>query len=186
MQQDYVLNVMSIDRPGIVAGVSAALLAQNGNIESCSQTVLNGFFTLIMTFRMPEVWEVSQLESTILQSPGLENCQIIIRQITDPPQVSADKHQNIFVVTAFGPDQNGIIARFSSYLAGKEINIIDLYGDLTPEGHFVLISQVEVDTSLDIQNLQFDLAELGEELGFTVRVQHNNIFVATNRLRLDR
>ncbi|MBO7708752.1 MAG: hypothetical protein J6S42_08760, partial [Thermoguttaceae bacterium] len=80
----------------------------------------------------------------------------------------------------------GIVSAFSRYLAEKDVNIIDLYGNRTGKEEFLLISQVEVDARHDIQNLQLDLEGIGSELGFTVKLQHNNIFVATNRLRLER
>ena len=38
---------------------------------------------------------------------------------------------------------------------------------------------------LDLQNIQYDLEAMGEQVGFTVRIQHNNVFVATNHIRLD-
>ena len=88
-----------------------------------------------------------------------------------------------FVITAFGKDQPGIVRRFSQYLAGKDINIVDLYGDRRGE-EFVLIGQLEVPTRWDIRMLQADLEQMGEELGFAVKLQHENIFVATNQLRL--
>ena len=81
------------------------------------------------------------------------------------------------------PDQPGIVRRFSQYLAGKDINIVDLYGDRTGDD-FVLISQVEVPSHWDIRLMQADLEQMGQELGFTVKLQHENIFVATNQLRL--
>jgi predicted amino acid-binding ACT domain protein len=90
-----------------------------------------------------------------------------------------------FVITAFGKDQPGIVRRFSQYLAGKDINIVDLYGDRSGE-EFVLIGQVEIPAHWDIRMLQADLEEMGKELGFTVKLQHENIFVATNQLRLTR
>ncbi|MDO5567008.1 MAG: ACT domain-containing protein [Planctomycetia bacterium] len=185
MQHGYVLNVMSLDRPGIVAGVSAAISELDGNIKSCSQTVLNGYFTLIMTFSLPKKWKITELEETILKTEGLKDCQAMIRTMESDASRQADQAQNIFVITAFGKDRKSIVARFSEFFAEKDINIIDLYGDLTPEGEFVLISQIEVDPSHDIRNLQLDLEEMGHELGFTVKLQHNNIFVATNRIRLD-
>jgi predicted amino acid-binding ACT domain protein len=87
------------------------------------------------------------------------------------------------VITAFGHDQPGIVRQFSQYLAGKDINIVDLYGD-RKGGDFVLVGQVEVPTNWDIRMLQADLEQMGEELGFTVKLQHENVFVATNQLRL--
>src|SRR5512134_3877781 len=50
----YVLDVMSDDHPGIVAAVTAAVESLGGNIDSCSQTVLGGYFTLIMIVSVPE------------------------------------------------------------------------------------------------------------------------------------
>lgn len=186
MKHGYVLNVMSNDRPGIVAGVSAAIASLDGNIESCSQTVLNGYFTLIMTFSLPKTWKIDALRETILRSKGLDDCQAMIQPMSEISPPAETNQQDVFVITASGPDCKSIVASFSSYLAGKEINILDLYGDITPDGDFVLISQVAVQKNLDIQKLQFDLEELGQDLGFTVRLQHNNIFVATNQLRLYR
>ena len=87
-----------------------------------------------------------------------------------------------FVVTAFGKDKPGIIRRFTQYLAGKDINIIDLYGDKTGD-EFVLITQVELPTHWSVSMIQADLEEMGREEGFTVRFQHENVFVATNQLR---
>ena len=49
----YVLSVMSPDRPGIVAGVSSVVDRLGGNILSCSQTVLDGYFTFIMVVELP-------------------------------------------------------------------------------------------------------------------------------------
>jgi glycine cleavage system transcriptional repressor len=88
-----------------------------------------------------------------------------------------------FVITAFGHDQPGIVRRFSEYLAGKDINIVDLYGDRNGDD-FVLIGQLEVPACWDIRLLQADLEQMGQELGFTVRLQHENVFVATNELRM--
>jgi predicted amino acid-binding ACT domain protein len=98
-----------------------------------------------------------------------------------PDQADAER----FVVTAFGTDKPGIVLRFSRYLAGKDINIIDLYGDRKGD-EFVLIGQVEVPDQSNLALLQADLEEMGTDEGFAVRIQHENIFVATNQLRLTR
>ena len=57
----YVLNVMSDDHPGIVAAVSDAVESLGGNIDSCSQTVLGGYFTLIMIVSVPEPIDPEQI-----------------------------------------------------------------------------------------------------------------------------
>lgn len=182
----YVLNVMSDDHPGIVAAVSNAVEALGGNIDSCSQTVLGGYFTLIMIASLPEEIEADDLAGRIRESESLGGeYQVVARKglvgQTEMPQETTER----FVITAFGKDQPGIVRRFSQYLAGKDINIVDLYGD-RKEDEFVLIGQLELSKQWDIRMLQTDLEQMGEELGFTVKLQHENIFVATNQLRLTR
>jgi predicted amino acid-binding ACT domain protein len=180
----YVLDVMSDDHPGIVAAVSSAVESLGGNIDSCSQTVLGGFFTLIMIVSLPEPIDSEQLAERVrkAESSGAPYQVLVrpaqIRALADP-QASVDR----FVITAFGKDQPGIVRRFSQYLAGKDINIVDLYGDRNGDD-FVLIGQLEVPACWDIRLLQADLEQMGQELGFTVKLQHENVFVATNELRM--
>lgn len=180
----YVLNVMSDDHPGIVAGLSEGIARLGGNIESCSQTVLSGYFTLIMTLSFDRPWEPDALVADILTERGLEDCQIFARRMTQPIGERAVSDADVFVLTAFGEDRREIVLSFSRYLADKGVNIIDLYGERHGENEFVLIGQVEVDPRDDIRGLLLDLEEIGNDFGFTVKLQHKNIFVATNQLRL--
>jgi predicted amino acid-binding ACT domain protein len=179
----YVLDVMSDDHPGIVAAVSNAVESLAGNIDSCSQTVLGGYFTLIMIVSLPEPIEPEALAEKIRRAESLgAGYQVMARRA-----LPGDRHPSgecdRFVITAFGKDQPGIVRRFSQYLAGKDVNITDLYGDRSGE-EFVLIGQLEVPNRWDIRMLQADLEQMGQDLGFTVKLQHENVFVATNQLRL--
>jgi predicted amino acid-binding ACT domain protein len=180
----YVLNVMSDDHPGIVAAVSNAVESLGGNIDSCSQTVLGGYFTLIMIISLPEPIDPDALSGRVHEYEiGGSRFQVMVRPALPAEKLAAKPACDRFVITAFGHDQPGIVRQFSQYLAGKDINIVDLYGD-RKGGDFVLVGQVEVPTNWDIRMLQADLEQMGEELGFTVKLQHENVFVATNQLRL--
>ena len=180
----YVLDVMSDDHPGIVAAVTTAVESLGGNIDACSQTVLGGYFTLIMIVSAPDPVEPAMLAERVRQS-GMSGSpfQVLARRVVRPEAQEPPEKCDRFVITAFGKDQPGIVRRFSQYLAGRDINIVDLYGDRTGE-EFVLIGQLEVPDRWDIRMLQTDLEQMGEELGFTVKLQHENVFVATNQLRL--
>ncbi|MGA2620700.1 MAG: ACT domain-containing protein [Thermoguttaceae bacterium] len=180
----YVLNVMSDDHPGIVAAVSNAVESLGGNIDACSQTVLGGYFTLIMIVSVPEAIEAEALAERVrgADSAG-EPYQVLVRPTLPAAAAAAKAPADRFVVSAFGTDQPGIVRRFSQYLAGKDVNIVDLYGDRSGND-FVLIGQVEVPARWDIRMMQADLEQMGQELGFTVKLQHENVFVATNQLRL--
>lgn len=175
----YVLNVMSGDHPGIVASVSDEICSRGGNIDAISQTVLEGYFTLIMIVSFPQDIDPDGLSAAI--ESHNESFQVTARpyRVQKPPADETDT----FVITAFGEDREGIVQKFSHYLSGKDVNIIDLYGDLKGK-EFVLIGQVQVPRRWDINHLQADLEEMGRESGYTVKLQHENIFVATNQLRM--
>jgi glycine cleavage system transcriptional repressor len=182
----YVLNVLSNDHPGIVAAVGNAVEGMGGNIDSCSQTVLGGYFTLIMIVSFPRPIDGEKLSAQVRGTDaGLAGFQVMVRPFLPPPGEAAPELKERFVITAFGRDKPGIVMRFSQYLAGKDINIVDLYGS-RQEKDFVLISEVDVPARWEIAMLQGDLEQMGKEEGFTVRLQHENVFVATNQLRLRR
>ncbi|MBM3858853.1 MAG: hypothetical protein FJ395_04300 [Verrucomicrobia bacterium] len=180
----YVLNAMADDRPGIIAAVSGVIVALGGNIDACSQTVLGGYFTQILVVSFPQAVAADELVARVQKAaPPGGALQVAARPYAPLAVPGGHGPAERFVITALGKDKPGIIHRFSQYLAGKDINVVDLYWDCAGED-FVLTAQVEIPKRWEIGMLQADLDEIGHEDGFNVRVQHENIFVATNQLRL--
>ncbi len=179
----YVLNVMADDRPGIVACVSGVIFHAGGNIDACSQTVMGGYFTQLMVVSFPSEMDVNELAEKAAGSPSRGDRLHVMMSPYRASGGGVAGGVERFVVTAFGKDRPGIIHRFSQYLAGKDINIVDLFWDGSGRD-FVLVTQVELPVRLDMGMLQADLEEMGREEGFNVRLQHENVFIATNQLRL--
>lgn len=182
----YVLNIMSDDHPGIIAAVSSAVEALGGNIESCSQTVLGGYFTLIMIATLSKDMQPADLQKHVMKHT--ENaCRIDVSVRRTTQELQAESKSDRFVLTAFGPDVPGVVCRFSEYLADHEMNILDMYGcrqaNVEGEVQFLLTAQVEIPSKWNLALLQCDLKNIGAELNFTVVLQHENIFTATNRVR---
>lgn len=179
-----VLNVMADDRPGIIAAVSGVITNLGGNIDACSQTVLGGYFTQILVVSFPKTVAPDDLTGRVQKAaPPGGALQVAARPYVAPAATAKRDPSERFVITALGKDNPGIIHRFSQYLAGKDINIVDLYWDCAGED-FVLTAQVEIPKRWETALLQADLDEMGREEGFNARVQHENVFVATNQLRL--
>lgn len=176
---------MAEDRPGIVSAVSGAVADLAGNIEAVSQTVLTGYFTLIMLVDMPAGVTGEQLRCRVQASGGDHAFMVLVRLVTPCAPAVVPQGSENFIITVMGEDRPGTVFRFASYLAEKGVNITDLYGD-RQQNRFVLVSQIQVPPQWDIGMLQADLEHIGQELGFTVRMQQENLFVATNELRLRR
>jgi len=183
-QHPCVVNVMADDRPGIVAAVSGVIVALGGNIDACSQTVLGGYFTQILVVSFPQTVAAQDLVARIQKgAPPGGALQVAACPYVAPAAPVGHVPTERFVITALGKDKPGVIHRFSQYLAGKDINVVDLYWDCAGED-FVLTAQVEIPKRWEIGMLKADLDEIGHEESFNVRIQHENIFVATNQLRL--
>jgi len=177
----YVLNVMADDHPGIVAAVTRAVGQRGGNIDACSQTVVEGYFTLIMVVSFAQPVAPEALAADVRGEPA-RGFQVLARAFAPAPARPAAPAGR-FVLAASGKDKPGIVRRFSEYLAGKDINIIDFYAHREGDD-FLLIGQLEIPAALDVGLLQVALEQVAKEEGFTARLQHENIFVATNQLRL--
>jgi glycine cleavage system transcriptional repressor len=179
----YIISITAQDRPGIVAGVSEAVLALKGNIEAASQTVHQGYFAMILLCTFSEGVTKEDVISWINAQAG-SDLHVFAILYQEPPRQPDSPIQH-FIVTARGPDKPGILHALSSYLASKNINIDDLYA-CVEGGDFVVICQVSVPAALDVYMLQTDLEAAGESLGLSLNMQHENIFTATNELRFGR
>ena len=62
----YIISVTAADRVGIVYSVTGALLDLGGNILELSQTVMRGYFTIILEVEFPVPHSARQLADTIL------------------------------------------------------------------------------------------------------------------------
>jgi glycine cleavage system transcriptional repressor len=175
----YILTVTAQDRPGIVAAVSGALLEMQGNIEAASQTVHQGYFTMILLCQFPDPPVCEAIVELIHRKAGADlhvyftpyRCEGIV-----PPTPAQS-----YIITLIGPDRPGILHNLAGYLASRRINIDDLYS-CVKDGDFIVICQVSVPAALDIRMLQADLESAGQANNFTAHVQHENIFVSINEL----
>lgn len=86
------------------------------------------------------------------------------------------------VITVIGKDKVGIIAAISNILANCNVNILDI-SQTTMQDVFTMVMLV------DITNLCIDFAELseqldkkGQEIGLSVRIQHEEIFNSMHRI----
>lgn len=85
------------------------------------------------------------------------------------------------IVTVLGKDKVGIIARVSGELAKLGVNVEDISQTIMQD-YFVMIMMVEVPSGEKIADIALRLDELGNEIGVSVRIQHEDIFNAMHRI----
>lgn len=179
--QEYIITVMARDRIGIVRDVSAALAEIGGNITHVSQTVMRGYFTLILSVEVPPERTQLEIRQAVERSGAVGELEVNVRPYVEVP-ASDNSGAERFTLSMQGPDSPGLIARATSYLAERGINIEDVYAYIHDHKALIL-AQVSVSPGVDIEELQTGLADLLSGSGIVAHLQHENIFRATGEVR---
>ena len=86
------------------------------------------------------------------------------------------------VVTVIGKDKPGIIAKVSAMLAENAVNIEDISQTIL-SGNFTMLMYTDISKSaLPLAALGDALKTLGEKIGVSIHVQHEDIFNAMHKI----
>ena len=85
------------------------------------------------------------------------------------------------ILTTVGQDKTGIIAGVSSFLAEKDINILDLSQTIM-NGYFTMMMVVDVSDEADFSALSTALKELGKKLGVEINIRNEKMYAAMHEL----
>lgn len=177
----FIITVMGRDRLGVIADVTRGVLALEGHIHELSQTVLQGFFTVIFDADFPASVAAEEIQQAIARQGKPEEFCIGVQEKPLDLRWALPPSFGRFILTAQGPSHPDLIYRIASYLSDKGINIEDFYAQ--PQGEqTALILQVYIPDIWDIQQLQLELEELGGEIGVRFHLQHENIFRVTSEI----
>ncbi len=86
------------------------------------------------------------------------------------------------VITVIGDDKVGIIGKVATELSNNNINIVDISQTILQD-YFTMIMIVEFsEDDIDLKSLINNLNNLGEEVGVSIKVQHEEIFDAMHKI----
>ena len=86
------------------------------------------------------------------------------------------------IVTVIGKDKPGIIAKVSASLAENNVNIEDISQTIM-QGNFTMLMQCDFENATkSLKELKTVLVALGEEIGVSIHVQHEDIFNAMHKI----
>ena len=86
------------------------------------------------------------------------------------------------VITVVGKDTVGIIAKVCEYLAGTNINILDISQTIV-DGYFNMMMIVDISEPLKpMEEVSDELSKIGTDLGVIITMQHEDIFNCMHRI----
>lgn len=182
MAQRFVIGLMAANRTGILAAVTTALAELGGDIQEVSQTVLQKFFTIILAADFPDHRQAGVIVAHLEDACRPFGVQVILKDpLSESFPEEGDESTEKYFLTLTGNDAPGIICQITGRLAREQIDITDLYGvSQGPDRSFVMIMELAVPGGVDALALQQELERLGQPVGLLAKLQHENIFVATN------
>ena len=89
---------------------------------------------------------------------------------------------NKAIITVVGKDRVGIIAGVCTYLAENQINILDITQTVV-KGSFNMMMVVDVENiTKSFGEVAQELEQVGEEIGVSVKIQREEIFLKMHRI----
>lgn len=86
------------------------------------------------------------------------------------------------VVTVIGTDRTGIIYNVSKILAENNVNIEDI-SQTVMQDFFTMIMLVDLEKmTVDFNVLKTSLEAIGETIGMSIRIQHEDLFNAMHTI----
>ena len=170
----FALSAIGRDRPGIVAGVSGALLQHGANIEDSRMAILGGHFTMMLIVSTPEGADEDALMRELEETrTRLGLGALTLEEVTDEHGFARPEASH--VVTVYGADHPGIVHSVTSALAGMDVNVVDVATHLIEEegkaSIYALMMEVELPEAVDADRLEAALREVAEQEQLDVSVR---------------
>ena len=153
------ITVVGHDRPGIIAQAAEVLSQCGMNLEDSSMTLLRGHFA--MTLICAGAADAGEVEAA-LQPMANGSLDVTVRQVPDEPDLPP--LGSSYLVTVHGADRLGIVARLAGVIAEAGGNVTDLTTRLSGS-LYVLLAEVDLPRSTDVEALQARLTKVSAELG---------------------
>ena len=151
------------DRPGIVAGLTAVLVEDGGNIDDSQMSRLHGQFAVMLIVSVPDGTPIDPLRVRLDEAGrALDLDAVTVCEVSELGRGPEPTH----VVTIYGSDRPGIVHDAARLMADREIDITDLKARRTGsgEGHLYTL-MMEVAIPGDPAELEQALAGMAASTG---------------------
>lgn len=170
----FTVAAIGSDRPGIVAGVSAALVDAGCNLEDSSMTILGGQFAILLLLSAPESSSVPQIEASLAEPAAEFGLTVGVSAVVDVG-VEAEP-EGEWTVSVHGADRPGIVHSVARLLADAGVNIVDLNTRrIGPDDDavYAMTLDVTLPSGTDADTLAAQLRRLSGEIGVDTRLHRS-------------
>ncbi len=187
IEPTHLLTVLTSDRRGIVASISAALAALGIELIELTQTVMSGYFTITLVIALPETsrdsGELSEsLASRIVERLGGDAAAILLPY---KPRAISKELSERFILTVSGGASTSVMQALSQLIAENGGNFLELDCQLRG-GQLSVVAEIEFASEAALDAVQTKLQRFAEKGNLRARLQHQRLFTATNEIAFRR
>ncbi len=176
-RQIMAISVMAKDRPGIVAEVTAGISALGGNLADLRESVLCGYFTMILIAGFPPRVSVEEVEAKLAEATA----SMVSVALHEGSLTEVEGTEHAYVLSAVGRDRVGLVAQVSRFCFDRGVNILDLASHVEAD-QYTMMLQIDLSNIGSLENFKEELSIFGGKSGLKLVLQHNDIFCATNEI----
>ncbi|MCC6580375.1 MAG: hypothetical protein IT440_08020 [Phycisphaeraceae bacterium] len=182
-QPTHLLTVLTRDRVGIISGITSSLAAVEARVVQMSQTVVCDYFTIVVAVALSKQTDSDRLRDDIRIAIGGESLVVhIVPYVAGSAPVRRGER---YILTGIGAYRPGVMHAITHAVADKGVNIVDL--SAVSDGQRVtLVAELDVPSTVSLDQLQIDLTYAGQEYDLGIRLQHHRLFVAANEVAFRR
>lgn len=164
------------DRPGMAHALAARLADANCNIEDTTMTRLSGEFAMILIVSPPAVLSSDQLAQQLSPLETSHGLFISCRDI-GPEEPLEESIGARYILSVYGPEAQGLVARITGVLAERDVNITDVQTRVASAGAlYVMVLEIELpvfdsDVVLEAEKLKLELEHAAREIGVQVTLR---------------
>jgi glycine cleavage system transcriptional repressor len=154
------VTLIGHDRPGIIADATSALAELGGNLEDSTMTILRGHFTMVLL--VSTTAPLDEVEAELATLTGDGTLEVSVRELFEE-QGAGPADVTPYLLSVHGADHPGIVSEITAVVASAGGNVTDFSTRLTG-GLYVLLAEVDLPNSVDIDALRARLARSSEAL----------------------
>ena len=164
------LTAVGPDRPGMAHAVASVLFASDCNIEDTTMTRLSGQFAMILVVSPPPAVSVEELGARLDALRSSHGLTIELSAIAPEPEPDAAGGTRL-MVSLYGPEAKGLLARITGVLAAHAANITDVQTRVASGGTvYVMLLEVELPGEAESASLEADLVREAHAAGLQLSV----------------
>lgn len=180
-----IITILGKDRPGIIAATAKSLYNIDCNLENVNQVILQNQFSGIFIIMPPPELTLETVKTTLEKDLAGTGLHIHVDLADTTLNGGKKECGEDFIFTTIGPDQKGLVAKFTRIIADANVNVKNLRavfeGGDDPEAN-IMVYEVQLTSDIDQQALFSALRDKATELGLDISIQHKNIFQAINKI----